>query len=664
VDSVVNGADVSAGRTVAAGAGTALPARVGRLLVVLAAVMVAVVLRAAPAAAHATLLATVPAAGYAGAGPVRQVVLVFDEPVTVTAGSVTVADAAGRRVAAAAPRTAVGGRQLTLPLAQQLAAGQFVVHWQVTAGDGDVVDGSFSFGVDTTAPRIAGGAGTRQLPATAMLRWMLFSALSVAGGGLVGERLTAWWRAGRADLPMVRAPVAASALVGAVAAAGLATLLASSTGGLGTLLVARGSRLGVVESAAFLLSAALAAAPRIRPAAGLGLLVVLVAEGLRAHPQSYLGGTGVLLTVVHLGAAAVWVGALAHVVRAARRWRDAPAAARALVRGYARLALVLFLTVVATGTLAALVVLSSWQAFTATGYGLTLLAKLLLVAAATVLAVLGRRRVTHDRPGPGPEPGRPARIERAVLVVVLLATAVLVTLPAPRPAATALTLPPPPSGPRIDVGTLLGQLSVGVTASDGQLVIHISAPGADLGEPGQDDADYRITAQLAGPAGEHARLPLLDCGAGCFLATPSWPAGVNRLDVTAGAAGWRGGTARFTLPWPPRDGRADFHRVLAAVRAAGSLTVLERVTSDTTGPEPAADRIPLSARDFLESEPYGKGGDPVAVPLPPAGGLRRLAVAYPTIGVYITFSLSPDNLPRREVEATPDHLITREFRYP
>jgi len=654
---------VTAGRAVANAPGAVLPGRVGRRLLVLAAAVAGVLLPAGPAAAHATLLATVPATGYAGAGPVRQVVLVFDEPVTVTAHSVRVTDAAGRRVPGAAVRTAAGGRQLTLPLTQQLTAGQFIVRWQVTAADGDVVDGSFSFGVDTTAPSLPGGAGTGRLPGTAALRWVLFAALSVASGGLVGERLTAWWRAGRDDLPMVRAPVAAAALAGALAAAGLAALLASSTGGLGTLLAARGARLGLVESAAFLLSARLAAAPRTRPGAGLGLLAVLVAEGLRAHPQSYLGGAGVALTVVHLGAAAVWVGALAHVVRAARRWRHAPTAARALVRGYAQLALALFLTVVATGTLAALVVLPSWRALAATGYGWTLLAKLGLVAAAAVLAVLGRRRAFSARPRPGPEPGFAPRIERAALVGVLAATAGLVTLPAPRPAATALTLPPPPSGPRVDLGTLVGQLSVGLTASDGQLVVQVSAPGTDPGEPGGDDAGYRVTAALTGPAGEPTRLPLLGCGPGCFLAAPAWPAGVNRLDLTTGAARWHGGTTRFTLPWPPSDGRADFGRVLTALRAAGRLTLLERVTSDTTGPQPAADRIPLSARDFLRSEPYGNGGVPVVAALPPAGGLRQLAVAYPTIGVYITFQLGPDNLPRRQVEATPDHLITREFDY-
>ena len=110
---------MSAGREVANAPGAVLPVRVARRLLVLAAAMAGVLLPAGPAAAHATLLTTVPAAGYAGAGPVRQVVLVFDEPVTVTADSVRVTDAAGRRVPGATLRTAADGRQLTLPLVRQ-----------------------------------------------------------------------------------------------------------------------------------------------------------------------------------------------------------------------------------------------------------------------------------------------------------------------------------------------------------------------------------------------------------------------------------------------------------------------------------------------------------------------------------------------------------------
>jgi copper transport protein len=48
-------------------------------------------------------------------------------------------------------------------------------------------------------------------------------------------------------------------------------------------------------------------------------LAVVAAEGLRAHPHSDSPVWGAALTVTHLLAVAIWVGALLHVLRAARR---------------------------------------------------------------------------------------------------------------------------------------------------------------------------------------------------------------------------------------------------------------------------------------------------------------------------------------------------------
>jgi copper transport protein len=50
--------------------------------------------------------------------------------------------------------------------------------------------------------------------------------------------------------------------------------------------------------------------------------------------------------------------------------------------------------------------------------------------------------------------------------------------------------------------------------------------------------------------------------------------------------------------------------------------------------------------------------------LPPQAGAARLAGAYPVNGVYLTLTLDRHDRPVSEVEATPNHLITRTFRYP
>lgn len=635
----------------------------GRAAAIAAAVFAVVVAAAGPAAAHPTLLTTVPAAGYTGAGPVRQVVLAFDEPVTAAAGAVTVTSVAGRRSPTRPLERKAGNRQLVLPLATPLTSGQFRVHWQVTATDGDVVDGTFAFGVGTAAPTTAASGDTATVAGTAALRWLLFTALALAAGGLVGEGL-ARRRADRGDLPRVRAPLRSATAAGLLAAAGLTGLVAPAAGGWAALTTVRAVELTVVEAAAFALALLMAWRSPLRRWATVPLAVVVVVEGLRAHPDAYDPGWGALLTVVHLAAAAVWVGALVHVLRTARAWREHPGWGRVLLRAYARVALVLFLLVVATGTVASLLVLRTPHDLIGTGYGRVLAGKLTLVTVITALAVIGRRHARSTTPSSVPAAGRATRVERSALLVVLAVTALLVSLPAPRPTATVLTLPPPPAGPTVGFGSLLGQLSFGATASAGQLVVHLSSPGSDPGEPGENAALLaHLTVTLHPPGSPTSTIAVRGCGPGCFLAATPWRNGANRLTVTADMAGWHGGTTTFTVPWPPVDAAAQLREVLAALRDTRTIALTEGVTSDTTGPI-SVQRLKITGDAFLESEPYGNGGAPTATALPPRNGSPRLAVAYPTVGVYITLTLDSYHRPVHEIEATPDHLITRAFTYP
>jgi len=622
----------------------------------------ALVMTAGPAAAHPTLLTTVPAAGYTGDGPVRQAVLAFDEPVTATAAAISVTTASGHHEPTGPLQRQAGGRQLVLPLVAPQTSGQFRVHWQVTAEDGDVVDGTFAFGIGAAAPATSGSGDAGGVGGTAALRWLLLAGLSVAAGGLVGERLVAG-RPGPTDGPVLLAPLRSAAAVGMVAAVGLTGLVAHSAGGWSAILHVRALELTAAEAAAFALTMALAAVLRLRRFAIGPLAVVVLAEGLRAHPEAYRPGWGAALTVVHLAAAAVWVGALIHVVRAARRFRlqNLPNRGRELVRAYARCALVLFLLVISTGTIASLLVLRTATDLVTTEYGLVLAGKLVLVAVISVLALIGRSRVRRKAFAATPEPGRATRFERPVLVAVLGLTALLVSLPAPQPVATALTLPPPPVGPTTGFGTLLGQVSLGATASAGQLQLQLSTPGGDPGEPGT--ADPHVLVTLAAPGGRRVGVPVRRCGPGCFLAGAPWRNGTDQVSVTASAAGWHGGTGSFSVPWPPVDASGRLHSVLTALRATGAVVLTESDTSDTTGPTFVA-QLHLTGDRFLGSEPYGNGGAPIVTALPPQAGAARLAVAYPVTGVYLTLTLDRHNRPVSEVEATPHHLITRTFRYP
>lgn len=635
-----------------------------RSLTLAVSVLALLLMLAGPAAAHPTLLTTVPAAGYGSDGPVGQIVLAFDEPVTATPGAVTVTRIAGRRQPAKPLQLRAGGRQLVLPLSPPLSSGQFLVHWRVTAEDGDVVDGTFAFGVGTAAPAASSEAATTALGGTVALRWLLFAALAFAGGGLLGERLV-HRQPGHAALPMVLAPLRSAAAAGLLATAGLTALVAAAAGGWPALTRVRAVELTVAETAAFALALPLTWLPRLRRFTAAPLATVVVAEGLRAHPQGYAPGWGAALTVVHLTAAALWAGALVHVVRTIRAWRGHPGAARMLLRDYARIAPGLFLLVVATGTVASLLVVRRPSDLIATGYGRVLAAKLAVVAAITALAVVGRRRIHRNPPTPAAEPSRAARVERSLLVGVLAVTALLVSLPAPRPTATALTLPPPPSGPTAAFGALLGQLSLGATASTGQLQLRLSAPGSDPRQPDEDaklDARVRVTLQPA--TGPPVIAQLRGCGPGCYVAAAEWRTGVNRVTVATTAPGWHGGSAAFTVPWPPTDATAQLHAMLTALRRTATVVLSEVATSDTTRPG-STQHLRITGDAFLETEPFGNGGAPIVTVLPSRGARRpRLAVAYPAIGVYLTLTLDAQHRPIHEVEATPNHLITRIFAYP
>src|SRR6266540_6441679 len=174
--------------------------------------MAFVLVPATPASAHASLLTTTPAAGYSVASSPPALTLVFDQPVSVRGTPLRV-DGPGGAVELGAARLSSGDRWLTAAVPRLLARGQYTVTWQVVAEDGDVVGGSYSFAVGTAAAVSSQAAQTRGLAVAAVLRWLLFAALSVGLGGLAGQ-----WVAARViqaaavgrQLTPVRAPVAAA----------------------------------------------------------------------------------------------------------------------------------------------------------------------------------------------------------------------------------------------------------------------------------------------------------------------------------------------------------------------------------------------------------------------------------------------------------------------
>ena len=658
----------------AASSASRLAARLAGIVAV-AGILLAVL---APAAsAHATLLFTSPAGGSAVPAPPAAITLTFNENVSFTSTPVTLADTGGHRLGLGAPRLSQGRSVLTVPVVEKLPDGVFTVTWQVISADGDLVDSQFRFAVGpapvslgstVTAPESSPG----QWP-VAVLRWLLFAGLAVGLGGIAGRVLAAWFRGGaRSTLtavawgPLPRPWALRGALLGAVASAGLALLVlggGSFTAGIEHFSVPRllSGGAGVVTAVEFAAFAAAAVLARLRRPgwAVLPLLGVVAAEGLRAHPENVVPAGGAVLTWAHLLAAALWAGMLLYVVRGALAWRSDPAAVHGLVKAYARVAAWLFILVVATGVIEALLLVPLPDLFT-TDYGRALVIKAVIVAVAAGLAVVGRLWLRRN-PAPGTGPARVTRLEAVTLAMVLAAAAVLTTFAAPSLATSgSLPFPPPASGPVVPVGGLAGEVSVYAAASAGQLVLTMSAPD----ENGAAEPRFTASVTLAAPGGAAKAVPVRGCGQGCFVAPARWARGDNLVTIRATATGgWAGGTTSLDVPWPPASGAAAFGHALALLRQTRSMTVYERVTSDTALGTGTQGQIPVSGATFLSTEPYASGLAPVT-DLATGAGDRLLLLGFPGDGIAITLTLGASGRIVRETYANPGHLITRGFAYP
>lgn len=188
---------------------------------------------------------------------------------------------------------------------------------------------------------------------------------------------------------------------------------------------------------------------------GSGLLLVLA--GLRlAGPGLWIASAGGLLAlwtfalighvpdagslwlqallVLHLAAAAFWIGILSPLGRLAAQPENLSAAA-GLGHRFGRIAAVTVPVLIAVGIVMAWRLLGDVSALATTGYGLTLLAKIAGVAALLGAAALNKLRfVPAMRRG---EPAAAARLRRSIAVewlaicAILLVTATLTTIQHP-----------------------------------------------------------------------------------------------------------------------------------------------------------------------------------------------------------------------------------------
>ena len=645
------------------------PAAVLRRLAVLAVLAAAWLLGAAgPAAAHPALVSSSPGAGYAVTDPPREIALAFNEPVTLPDRPLVVTTQQGDPVAVRVTTTQQGTGLVATP-DTPLAVGGYEVAYRVVGRDGDLIAGSFAFGVATPVGAAGrseragvSGGGPESVPVgTTALRGLLFLGVAIAlGGGWLAWRVDEATGGLPGPRPLLRVGSAVALLAAVGLLAGLRTaggLVAAATGpGVGRLL-----GLQVVLLAA---AAVTARRPGRGAVAALMLLLVVALEGARAHPAEVGGPLGAVLTVTHLLAGALWLGGLVHLLRVTASWRGRPKAVRVAVEAYARNALVLFVVVSATGTVSAVLLLPELDDWTGTTYGRLLLVKITVFLVVIVLAVGARARLRRARsarssrrlaiPAPRRPIGKVAAAETAALAAVVLAAAAVTTVTPSRLVPVSALLAAP-VGPTVRVAERVRQVSVSVVASQGRVEIRADAP--DDGTP----ARIRLDGEVAGSSGNARALDLDSCGATCWTGPLDWTPGTNVLALRVAADRYDAGSVSIPVPWPAVPAPGLLRRVQDAMGARTTIDTVETVTSGFGTVLPHRSR--RSGQEFLAGQPWAEGGAADATVAERDGG-RTLLFALPALGYHFALRLDGQDRIVSERIVTPNHLLTREYRYP
>ena len=466
-----------------------------RALVVSLALLGPLVLPAA-ADAHAYLLRTVPAEGTVVAKAPGAIRLIFDSPITAVANANHVVASDNTSVMSGPAYVAPDHRTLVLPLEHNLPDGDYTVRWSIVSDDGHFESGVLAIGVGAGQPppqAASASTSTTNIPYL-IARWIYFTGLLLLIGGAV-YRVAVFLPIARQipaqprKLALLRERHRANALlaISAVLALGGAwvalTLQGAEVAGvsfwqafnhngpvasaLDATRFGREFGRGVDLTAVFTVLAALAYAVADRSKLLLVLGPAALVTGVWALAVPALSGHAtdagsdwltVAVDVVHIGAAAVWLGGLAQMLAVTpHATRGLPAGDQArvreqLARRFSQIALVSVIVLAVSGVIRALWEVSSVSELWTTGYGRVLIAKTVLFAVLLVIGYRNRAILTDFG-----KLGRNVRAELAIGVAVVAAVAVLTNLaPANAPAQDAA----PPAGGVASIRLGGGQLQL------------------------------------------------------------------------------------------------------------------------------------------------------------------------------------------------------------
>jgi copper transport protein len=544
----------------------------------------------AGAAAHATLLRTLPANGAVLGRAPTAVRVVFDDRVRVAPGNAAVANTTASSVLAGSARTT--GDDLILPLRSGLANGAYSIRWSIVSDDGHREEGVIAFAVGSGAasPRSVLGASDALGWTDIVLRAIYYLGL-LAGGGAAAFGLS-MRGLGSARLQRPLAHLMFFALLATFIGAS-AIVHAAPPGTRFVLVLKVALTVSLVGGAA----AALAPTyPVLLGVAGACALALIAAPTLSGHAldrdQPRL--LAPVADLAHSASAAVWFGgllALAFVVPKASDERQR----RALAGRFSTTALIAVIVLGLSGLGRALTELSAVSQTWSTSYG-----RALIIKSALFLPLLGVGWLNRTLLG-----GMFARLRRSVLIEITVITAIVVVVgiltelrpgkldaqAAPATASFQAPGPPPlpPAAAVVDAREL-GSLAVAVARVPGSATVSL------LGADGTAASGHQVKVD-----GASTRI----CGAGCYRASAA--AGPLRVEVD-------GRTIVFDLPARAPDGRALLARIRRAY--AGSRTVVfdERLASSPTNA--IETHFELVAPDRLS---YQTRGGPSAVVI----GARR-----------------------------------------
>lgn len=371
------------------------------------------ILAAQPAAAHATLVETVPADGTTVEAPPERITLRFNEPVTTPQGGIRVFDSAGERVDAGDPARVEGEpAALAVSLDGEVDPGDYVVTWRAISEDGHPIRGAFLFSVGETSgvdddlvASLFGGDGPLPALLNGTSRAVSYGGTLLAAGGLLFLLVVT-----RRDEDGGATWVRRAAVVGAVATllqlplhtmevTGFGPLAALAPDALGDTVT---SSVGVAAAVRLAALAVLAATVhRLRDAGVAGAAAVAATAGVlsfvfdghtrTADPEWLM----VLGDTVHVATAAAWFGGLVLLVRALRRRRleDDPVGGARLVGRFSTVATVSILALTVAGGAMSWALIRVPRALVSTTYGWTLLAKVGLAALIMLIGLYNNRRL-------------------------------------------------------------------------------------------------------------------------------------------------------------------------------------------------------------------------------------------------------------------------------